>query len=179
MGALLHDDDMSVGDDLRGKLRQRFGSTISFNGRGEMIPNDDCYCELDPTAKDKWGIPVLRFHWKWGESETNQAAHMVKTFVEVIDKLGGTPQGKIETDGKKAISKGGEMIHEIGTARMGHNDKDSVVNQYGQTWAVPNLFIMDGATMVSSPDKNPTLSIIALAWRSADNMATIARQGAL
>ena len=54
-----------------------------------------------------------------------------------------------------------------------------MVNQYGQTWAVPNLFIMDGATMVSSPDKNPTLSIIALAWRSADNMATIAKQGAL
>jgi choline dehydrogenase-like flavoprotein len=165
--------------DLRGKLRQRFGSTISFNGRGEMIPNDDCYCELDPTAKDKWGIPVLRFHWKWGESETNQAAHMVKTFVEVIDKLGGKPQGKIETDGKKAISKGGEMIHEIGTARMGHNDKDSVVDQYGRSWAVPNLFIMDGATMVSSPDKNPTLSILALAWRSADNMATLAKQGAL
>jgi choline dehydrogenase-like flavoprotein len=179
MGGLVRDDDDLVGEDLRAKLRQRFGSTISFNGRGEMVPNDDCYCELDPTAKDKWGIPVLRFHWKWGESETNQAAHMVKTFVEVIDRLGGKPQGHIETDGRKAISKGGEMIHEIGTARMGHNDTDSVVNQYGQSWAVPNLFVMDGAVMVSSPDKNPTLSILALAWRSADNMATLAKQGAL
>ncbi|HEX5263766.1 MAG TPA: GMC family oxidoreductase [Phenylobacterium sp.] len=179
MGGLLFDDDNSVGDDLRARLRQRYGSTISFNGRGEMIPNDDCYCELDPTAKDKWGIPVLRFHWKWGESETRQAAHMVTTFLEVIDKLGGKPMGKVERDGRKAISKGGEMIHEIGTARMGHNDTDSVVNQYGQTWAVPNLFIMDGATLVSSPDKNPTLTIIALAWRSAYNLATIAKQGAI
>jgi choline dehydrogenase-like flavoprotein len=179
MAGLLHDDDASVGDELRGKLRNRFGSTIGFDGRGEMIPNDDCYCELDPTAKDKWGIPVLRFHWKWGDSETGQAAHMVKTFLEVIDRLGGKPQGQVETDGKKAISKGGEMIHEIGTARMGHNDADSVVDQFGRSWAVPNLFIMDGATMVSSPDKNPTLSILALAWRSADNMATIAKQGAL
>ena len=179
MGGLLHDDDGSVGDDLRAKLRQRYGSTISFNGRGEMIPNDDCYCELDPTTKDKWGIPVLRFHWKWGESEHGQAAHMVTTFLEVIDRLGGKPLGKVERDGKKAISKGGEMIHEVGTARMGHNDTDSVVNQYGQTWAVSNLFIMDGATLVSSPDKNPTLSIIALAWRSADNLATIAKQGAI
>jgi choline dehydrogenase-like flavoprotein len=144
-----------------------------------MIPNDDCYCELDPVTKDKWGIPVLRFHWKWGDSETAQAAHMVKTFLEVIDKLGGKPTKTPEMDGRKAISKGGEMIHEIGTARMGHDDKDSVVNQYGQTWAVPNLFVMDGAVMVSSPDKNPTLSIIALAWRSADNLATIAKQGAL
>jgi choline dehydrogenase-like flavoprotein len=179
MASLLHDDDASVGDDLRAGLRTRFGSTIGFDGRGEMIPNDDCYCELDPAAKDKWGIPVLRFHWKWGESETNQAAHMVKTFLEVIDRLGGKPMGKVETEGKKAISKGGEMIHEIGTARMGHNDTDSVVNQYGQSWAVSNLFVMDGAVMVSSPDKNPTLSIIALAWRSADNLATLAKQGAI
>jgi len=130
-------------------------------------------------VKDKWGIPVLRFHWRWGESETRQAAHMATTFLEVIDKLGGKPLGHVERDGRKAISKGGEMIHEIGTARMGHDETDSVVNQYGQTWAVPNLFVMDGAVMVSSPDKNPTLSIIALAWRSADNLATIAKQGAL
>jgi choline dehydrogenase-like flavoprotein len=179
MGGLVKDDLSLTGDALRARLREKFGSTISFNGRGEMIPNDDCYCELDPVAKDKWGIPVLRFHWKWGDSETRQAAHMVKTFTEVIDKLGGKPTGHVETDGRKAISKGGEMIHEIGTARMGHNDTDSVVNQYGQSWAVRNLFIMDGATMVSSPDKNPTLSIIALAWRSADNMATMAKQGAI
>ena len=179
LAGVLDKTDMSVADDLRANLRQRFGSTIRFNGRGEMIPNDDCYCELDPGVKDRWGIPVLRFHWKWGESETRQAAHMVKTFLDVIDILGGKPLGKVETDGKRAISKGGEMIHEVGTARMGASDKDSVVNQFGQTWAVPNLFVMDGAVLVSSPDKNPTLSILALAWRSADNLATLARQGAV
>jgi choline dehydrogenase-like flavoprotein len=80
LARLVREDETSVGDALRASLRQKFGSIISFNGRGEMIPNDDCYCELDPTTKDKWGIPVLRFHWKWGESETKQAAHMVTTF---------------------------------------------------------------------------------------------------
>lgn len=179
MARLMPEGDMSVGDDLRAKLRQRYGSVISFNGRGEMIPNDDCYCELDPTVKDKWGIPVLRFHWKWGEHETRQAAHMVTTFLEVIDRLGGKPISKIERDGRKAISKGGEMIHEVGTVRMGASDADSVVNQYGQAWAVPNLFVTDGAVLVSSPDKNPTLSILALAWRSSDHLATLAKQGAL
>jgi choline dehydrogenase-like flavoprotein len=179
LAGIIPDDETSVGDALRRKLRDRFGSVIGFDGRGEMIPNDDCYCEIDPNAKDKWGIPVLRFHWKWGEHETNQAAHAVKTFLEVIDRLGGKPEPGVETDGRKAISKGGEMIHEIGTARMGHNDADSVVNQFGQSWAVPNLFVMDGAVMVSSPDKNPTLSILALAWRSADNLATLAKQGAI
>jgi choline dehydrogenase-like flavoprotein len=122
---------------------------------------------------------VLRFHWKWGDSETRQAAHMVTTFLEVIDRLGGAPVGKVERDGKKAISKGGEMIHEVGTARMGASDKDSVVNPFGQSWAVPNLFVTDGAVLVSSPDKNPTLSILALAWRSSDHLATLAKQGAL
>ena len=179
LAGIIPDDETSVGDALRQNLRARYGSVIGFDGRGEMIPNDDCFCEIDPTAKDKWGIPVLRFHWKWGEHETRQAAHAVKTFLEVIDRLGGTPEPHVETDGRKAISKGGEMIHEIGTARMGHDETDSVINQYGQTWAVPNLFVMDGAVMVSSPDKNPTLSILALAWRSADNLATLAKQGAI
>ncbi|MEO8115055.1 MAG: GMC family oxidoreductase [Phenylobacterium sp.] len=179
LAGITAEDELSVGDGLRQKLRDRYGSYIGFNGRGEMIPNDDCYCELDPGVKDKWGIPVLRFHWKWGEYETNQAAHMVKTFLEVIDRLGGKPASHIETDGRKAISKGGEMIHEIGTVRMGHDENDSVVNQYGQAWAVPNLFVTDGAVMVSSPDKNPTLSILALAWRSSDHLAQLAKKGAL
>ena len=56
-----------------------------------MIPNENCYCEIDPEKKDKWGVPVLRFHWKWSEHETRQAAHSVKTFLEVIDRLGGKP----------------------------------------------------------------------------------------
>ena len=179
LARLMPDDETSVGDDLRGRLRHKYGSVIGFDGRGEMIPNDDCYCELDPTVKDKWGLPVLRFHWKWGEHETRQAAHMVTTFLEVIDRLGGKPVGTVERDGRKAISKGGEMIHEVGTVRMGASEQDSVVNQYGQAWAVPNLFVTDGAVLVSSPDKNPTLSILALAWRSSDHLATLAKQGAL
>jgi choline dehydrogenase-like flavoprotein len=179
IGSYVGDDETLVGDALRDKLRHRYGSVIGFDGRGEMIPNDDCYCELDPKVKDRWGIPVLRFHWKWGDAEIRQAAHMVQTFLEVIDRLGGTPVPGYETDGRKAISKGGEMIHEVGTVRMGHNDKDSVVNQYGQSWAVPNLFVTDGAVLVSSPDTNPTLSILALAWRSSDHLATLAKQGAL
>jgi choline dehydrogenase-like flavoprotein len=179
VGGLAMDEPTLVGSDLRSKLRSRYGSVIWFDARGEMIPNDDCYCELDPTVTDKWGIPVLRFHWKWSEHETRQAGHAVKTFVEVIERLGGRPVPGYSTDGRKAISKGGEMIHEIGTARMGASEKDSVVDQYGRTWAVKNLFVMDGAVMVSSPDKNPTLSILALSMRSSEHLAEAARKGEL
>jgi choline dehydrogenase-like flavoprotein len=180
LGAMLsRTDTFSVGQALRDDARRIYGSYIGFAGRGEMIPNEDCFCDLDPTVKDKWGIPVLRFHWKWSEHETEQAAHMVKTFLEVIDRLGGVPTPGYQTDGKRAISRGGEIIHEVGTVRMGHSPEDSVVDAHGRSWAVSNLFVTDGAVLVSSPDKNPTLSILALAWRSSDHLASLARQGDL
>jgi choline dehydrogenase-like flavoprotein len=172
-------DDLTVGAALRADARRLYGSYVNFAGRGEMIPNDDCYCELDPTVKDRWGIPVLRFHWKWSEHETRQAGHMVETFLEVIDRLGGKPMPGYETDGRKAISRGGEIIHEVGTVRMGHSPADSVVDAFGQSWATPNLFVTDGAVLVSSPDKNPTLSILALAMRGSDHLASLARRGEL
>jgi hypothetical protein len=62
-----------------------------------MVPNEDSFCEIDPSVKDKWGIPVLRFHWKWGDAEINQVAHMRQSFRDILETLGGTvnaaPQG--------------------------------------------------------------------------------------
>ena len=172
-------DELTVGDALRREARSKYGTTLSFNGRGEMIPNENCYTELDPVVKDRYGVPVLRFHWKWSEHETRQCGHMVETFLEVIDKLGGKPIREYSTDGRKAISKGGEIIHEVGTVRMGTSPETSVVNQWGQAWAVKNLYVTDGAVLASSPDKNPTLSILALAMRSTDHLAQSARRGEL
>ena len=124
LGGQLGGEMLTTGPALRAQAHRMYGSTIAFSGRGEMIPNDDCYCEIDPTVKDKWGIPVLRFHWKWSENETRQASHMVQTFLAVIDRLGGKPAPGVETDGAKAISAGGEIIHEVGTARMGASPKE-------------------------------------------------------
>jgi choline dehydrogenase-like flavoprotein len=151
-------------------MRRYYGSFIGLSGRGEMIPNEGSYCEIDPGGKDRWGIPTLRFHWKWSEHETRQAAHMQKTFVSIIESMGGKVVGKAELDGRKAIAPGGFIIHEIGGAIMGTDPKSSVVNQWLQSWDVKNLFITDGAPFPSNADKNPTLTIMALAWRSADYM---------
>ena len=79
----------------------------------------------------------------------------------------------------KAISKGGEIIHEVGTARMGRDAKDSVVNQYGKSWDVDNLYMTDGSVFVSKAHKNPTLPILALAMRSSENIAARLRKGEL
>ncbi len=151
-------------------MRRYYGSFIGLSGRGEMIPNEDSYCDIDPTGKDRWGIPTLRFHWQWSDHETRQAAHMQKTFAAIIEEMGGRVLGKAELDGRKAIAPGGFIIHEIGGAIMGADPKTSVVNQWMQSWDVKNLFITDGAPFPSNADKNPTLTIMALAWRSADYM---------
>jgi choline dehydrogenase-like flavoprotein len=164
---------------LRDEVRRKFGSYCVFAGFGEMIPNENSFCEIDPTVTDKWGIPVLRFHWQWSDHEIRQVTHMRKTFAEVIARLGGTMLEVADTDGGKAIQPAGTNFHEVGGVRMGSSPRDSVVNGFGQSWSVKNLFIADGSVFVSSPHKNPTLSILALSWRNSAYLAEQARKGNL
>lgn len=169
----------SYGAKFKEDARRYYGSFVGFAGRGEMIPNDDSFCEIDPTVKDMWGIPVLRFHWKWSEHETRQAKHMQETAAALIDAMGGRYRGKPQEDGADAIHAGGNIIHEVGGTIMGAEPRKSVTNQWCQTWDVRNLFVTDGGPFVSNADKNPTLTIMALAWRSADYMLDEMRKGNL
>jgi len=168
----------NYGKQFKADARRYYGSFMGFAGRGEMIPNEDSFCELDPTVKDKWGIPVLRFHWKWSDHETRQAAHMQKTFVEIIESMGGKA-GAPDATGAAAIEPGGKIIHEVGGTIMGADPKKSVTNQWCQTWDVKNLFVTDGGAFCSNADKNPTLTIMALAWRSSDYLLEEMRKGNL
>ncbi len=95
---------------------------------------------------------------------------MQRTFGDIIAAMGGRTHGPVESDGAKAIAPGGSIIHEVGGTIMGADAKTSVTNQWCQTWDVPNLFVTDGAVFVSNADKNPTLTIMALAWRAADHI---------
>jgi choline dehydrogenase-like flavoprotein len=166
----------SYGRKFKADARRYYGSIVGFSGRGEMIPNEHSYCEIDPTVKDKWGIPVLRFHWKWSEHETRQAVHMQKTFAAIIEEMGGKVRGEVITDGAKAIAPGGSIIHEVGGTITGSAARQSVTNSWGSAWDVKNLFINDGAVFASNADKNPTLTIMALAWRSADRILDLMRR---
>jgi choline dehydrogenase-like flavoprotein len=173
---------------LKKAIRDDYGTSASFSGRGEMIPNENSYCEIDPQMVDRWGIPVLRFHWEWSEHELKQAEHQVRTFAEIIQAMGGTVTGARRggavagggaggAAGRQVISRGGAIIHEIGTVRMGADPKTSVLNRHCQAHEVKNLFVADGGPFVSNPDKNPTLTIIALAWRTAEYLAEEMRKG--
>jgi choline dehydrogenase-like flavoprotein len=169
----------SYGKKFKEDARRYYGSFIGFNGRGEMIPNEGSYCELDPNVKDKWGIPVLRFHWKFSDHETRQAAHMEKTFAELISAMGGKVRRAPRTDGTKAIQNGGSVIHEVGGAIMGSDPAKSVTNPWNQTHDVKNVFLTDGAPFASNADKNPTLTIMALSWRASDFIASEIKKGNL
>ncbi len=158
----------AYGKKYKEEARRYYGSFMYFDGRGEMIPNEDSYCDIDPDVVDQWGIPVLRFHWKWSDHELKQAVHMQTTFAQIIEAMGGKVQGTVQTDGNRAIARGGQIIHEVGTCRMGDDPQTSVLNPYCQSWDVKNLFVTDGAPFVSNADKNPTLSILAMAWRTTD-----------
>ncbi|MCR4376389.1 MAG: GMC family oxidoreductase [Acidobacteria bacterium] len=168
------------GASLKADYRKFYGATVNLAGRGEMIPNEQSYCEIDPTTVDKWGIPVLRFHWKWTDHEHNQVKHMQETFRSIFAEMGATPMSPMP--GKErgyGISTGGSIIHELGVTRMGHDPKTSVLNRNCQAHDVKNLFVTDGGPFVSQPDKNPTWTILALSWRTSDFIAAERKRGAL
>ena len=164
------------GKALKDKIREEYGAFVHFAGRGEMIPNRQSYCEIDPQRTDAWGIPVLRFHFGWSDAEINQVRHMQNTFASIIDTMGGTPL-EPKQDPRQAISVGGFIIHEAGAVRMGQDPKTSALNQYCQAHEVKNLFVCDAAPFVSQPDKNVTLSIVAFAWRASEYLAEEMRKG--
>lgn len=164
------------GPALRPRVRESYASTISLASRGGMIPNAGSYCELDPDTKDRWGLPVLRFHWRWGEHELAQASHANRFFQDVIAAMGGTVIAGAASAGKVPISEGGENIHEVGTTRMGDDPARAVLTPWGHAWDVRNLYVADGGAFASHPDKNPTLTILALAWRASEHLATSLRR---
>ncbi len=160
------------GQSLKDSLYKNYGSTISLAGRGEMIPNEHSYCEIDPSLVDQFGIPTLKFHFRWSDHEIKQAKHMNDTFTAIIEAMGGKVTGLANPEREaKGVSVGGTIIHEAGTVRMGDDPKSSVLDRYCRAHEVKNLYVADAAPFLGNPDKNVTLTIVALAWRTAEHLA--------
>jgi len=157
------------GASLKDDYRWFYGATFGMAGRGESIARYENYCEIDPNVVDKYGIPVLRFHYTWTDYEIKQAKHMQDTFEEIIHAMGGIPLGdKPGPESNYGLSTPGEIIHEVGTTRMGNDPRTSVVNKFNQAHDCKNLFIVDGGPFVSQADKNPTWTILALSMRATE-----------
>jgi len=168
------------GKELKADYRHYYGTSIGFDGRGEMIPNEKSYCEIDPEKKDRYGIPVLRFHWEWSDHEINQVKHMQETFRALIAQMGGTVNNQMPSKERGyGISNGGSIIHEVGGVRMGDDSDSSALNANCQAHACKNLFVADGGPFVGQADKNPTWTILALAWRTSEGIVRMMKEGAL
>lgn len=157
------------GDSLRADVKKYYGSVVGMAGRGEGIARKENFCEIDPTTVDAYGIPVLKFTYQWSDLEVKQAKHMQDTFEEIIHNMGGEPMGdKPGKDQNYGLKAPGEIIHEVGTTRMGNDPKTSVTNKFNQLHDVDNVFIVDAGPFVSQADKNCTWTIMALSWRASD-----------
>ncbi|WP_337171213.1 GMC family oxidoreductase [Gemmatimonas aurantiaca] len=179
-GIQRYPDGGGYGASLKESYRKYWGTTIGFSGRGEMIPNEKSYAEIDPERRDQWGIPVLRFHWQWTDYEYNQVKHMQETFRALIAEMGGTVFNPMPTKEQGyGISTGGTIIHELGTVRMGSDAKTSALNSNCQAWDCRNLFVADGGPFVSQCDKNPTWTILALSMRASEYITAQRKVGAL
>lgn len=165
------------GKQLKDDYRNYYGATVSFSGRGEMIPNAKTYCEIDPDVVDRFGIPVLRFHAAFSDHEILQAKHMQETFREVIHEMGGTPLSPMPShEDLYGLLPVGRIIHEVGTTRMGDDPGTSVLNANCQAHEVKNLFVADGGPFVGNAHKNCTWTILALAMRTSEFIAAERRQ---
>jgi len=162
-------DAGGYGASLKDDYRRFFGTQFGMAGRGTAIARYDNYCEIDPNVVDKYGIPVLRFHYKWADDEIKQAKHMQETFQEIMHNMGGAiyggPQGPETNYGLEAP---GKIIHEVGTIRMGNDPKKSALNKWCQAHDCKNLFVVDAAPFVQQGDKNATWTILAMSMRTAE-----------
>lgn len=157
------------GASLKDDYRRFYGTSVGMAGRGTAIAFKDNYCEIDPNVVDKWGIPVLRFHYKWSDYEIKQAKHMQETFQEIMHKMGAEITWGIQgAETNYGLEAPGRIIHEVGTTRMGDDPKNSVLNKWCQAHEVKNLFVADGGPIVQQGDKNCTWTILALSMRTSE-----------
>ncbi|MBK6814896.1 MAG: GMC family oxidoreductase [Saprospiraceae bacterium] len=157
------------GSSLKQDYRRLFGASVGMAGRGEAIARMDNFCEIDPSVVDKYGIPVLKFQYKWSDYEIKQAKHMQLTFQEILTNMGATiTSGLDSAENNWGLAAPGRIIHEVGTVRMMDDSKKGPLNRNCQAHDCKNLFVADGGPFVSQADKNPTWTILALSMRAAD-----------
>lgn len=164
-----------VGADFKSQNRTPGPWVMGMVAFAEILPDERNRVTLHPSRTDKWGFPVPVIDQKHRENEVKlmrQATRDTRAMLEAAGLI------DIDTDNPDNItaenmSPPGNGIHEMGTARMGRDPKTSVLNQWNQSWDVPNLFITDGSFMTSAGCQNPSLGYMAFSARAADHAAKL------
>ncbi len=156
--------ELGVGGAFKDAMAEPGHWSVGGVAFGEMLPNHENKVGLDETKKDKWGLSVLKIDCGTGENERLMRLDMMADMAEMLEATG--------VRDVKTFDRGyfpGAGIHEMGTARMGRSPRTSVLNRWNQIWDAPNVFVTDGACMVSTACQNPSLTYMALTARAADH----------
>ena len=154
------------------------GWSFSLLPFGEVLPNPDNRVTLSDVRRDSWGIPVPIIGATHGPNEYAMMRDAARDAAEMLRAAGCSDITDWEAASEQ-LTPPGDRIHEMGTARMGRNPTTSVLNGWGQTHEVANLFVSDGAVMASSASMNPSLTYMAVTARAAHHAADLLEQGGL
>jgi len=153
-------DERPFGSELHARLERGFGHSVDIDAYGESFPDESNRVELDPEAKDSFGLPVPRITIRHSENSRRMTAHMTRTLTDILTAAGVT-ETRILRDARLLGT------HLLGTCRMGNDPKTSVCNPFGRSHDIENLFIADGSVFPTATPANPTLTIQALSTRLA------------
>jgi choline dehydrogenase-like flavoprotein len=168
------------GADLKARLRDPGPWMVWMTGFGETLPRRENHVRLDPDAVDDFGMPLLRINCEWGENELAMRRDMAESMADMLERCGVKNVRPYDDHVPGAIgAEPGLGIHEMGTARMGRDPRTSVLNEYNQVHDAPNVFVTDGACMVSSPCQNPSITYMALTARAVDHAVAEMNRGNL
>lgn len=167
-----------VGKDFKQEAAKPGPWRLSVVAFGEVLPNEKNHLRLHPTKTDKWGFPVPVLDVRWGDNERNMVRQASRDTRAMLEAAGATDIVTADPNTTEA-SAPGDGIHEMGTARMGRDPKTSVLNEFNQSWDVPNLFVTDGSFMTSAGCQNPSLTYMAFSARAANHAAELMKEGTL
>jgi choline dehydrogenase-like flavoprotein len=139
-----------------------------------VLPRKENRVTLDPSIKDAWGLPVLRFHYRFGDNELKMAKDMADSIEEMLRAVKAEDIQIV----REPLPEGWS-IHEIGTARMGRDPKTSVTDATCRLHDMKNVYIADAGPYVSGGTQNTTWTILAMAWRTMDILKERMRTGDL
>lgn len=156
--------ELSYGKQMKDAIMKPGGWNMVLMGFGECLPYHENKMTMDYEKLDKWGLPTVTFDAEWKENEYEMRKDMVQQAIEMLEKAGYKDIRPWDDPGAPGLG-----IHEMGTARMGHDPKTSVCNSNNQLHAVPNVYCTDGSFMTSASCVNPSLTYMAFSARAANH----------
>lgn len=166
-GAGFAKDLPGFGLEFKRSVKQRYPALVALHPYGEVLPRRDNRVTVEGTTLDAYGVPIARIEYKIGENENSMTREMYDTAESILLAA----KAEILPFKRNSLDVAGSAIHEHGTCRMGDDPARSALNGYCQSHEAPNLFVVDGSAFTTASEKNPTLTILALAWRATDYLA--------